>query len=146
MNSHDQQLFRLFVYGTLLPGESNYGLIERHVRSARSGCIGGMLVDLGAFPALIPGDGLVRGVMLELDTEAMAITDRLEGYHPGDDHSLYVRKEVMAQLDDGEQVAAWTYEYSDARNIEDRPRLVVGCQNGTPVFSWRVSADGSLDH
>ena len=146
MNANDQQLFRLFVYGTLIPGESNYRLIERHVRSARPGHIEGVLIDLGAFPALVAGDGIVRGVVLELDSEATAITDRLEGFHPGDDHSLYLRKEVMAQIDDGEQVTAWTYEFSDASNIEDRPRLVVSCQNSAFVYSWRTSADGSVDH
>ncbi len=146
MNANDQQLFRLFVYGTLIPGESNYRLIKRHVRSARPGHIEGVLIDLGAFPALVAGDGIARGIVLELDDKAMAITDQLEGYHPGDAHSLYVRKEVMAQLDDGEQVKAWVYEFSDPNNIEDRPRLVVSCQNSAFVYSWRTSADGSVDH
>ena len=85
-------------------------------------------------------------MLLELDDKAMAITDRLEGFHPGDDHSLYLRKEVSVQLDDGEQVKAWVYEFSDPNNIEDRPRLVVGCQNGASIYSWRTSADGSVDH
>ena len=137
MNASEEQLFRLFVYGTLMPGESNYGLIERHVRSARPGSIEGVLVDLGAFPALIAGDGIVRGVVLELDTEAMAITDRLEGFHLGDDHSLYVRKEIMAQLDDGKQITAWIYEFCDARNIEDRPKLVTGQAEGRRIYRWR---------
>ena len=137
MNANDPQLFKLFVYGTLMPGESNYGLIERYVRSARPGCIEGVLLDLGAFPALIQGDGMVRGVVLELDTEAMAITDRLEGFHSGDDHSLYLRKEVMAQLDDGEQVAAWTYEFFDHGHLEDRPRLVVSQAEGRRIYGWR---------
>lgn len=124
-----------------MPGESHFGLIEWHVRSARLGCTEGVLVDLGAFPALIPGDGIVEGVLLELDDKAMAITDRLEGFHPDRDRSLYLRKEVPVQLDESKQVTAWIYEFSDPSNIEDQPRLVVACQNGTLVYSWRTSAD-----
>ncbi len=141
MNIDSDQPFRLFVYGTLLPGEGNHRLIERHVRSARPATITGVLVDLGAFPALIPGDGIVRGVVLELASEAMAITDRLEGYHSGDDHSLYVRKEVSVQLDDGQEVQAWTYEYADPSTIAERPRLVLDATLGKPIFAWHGQPD-----
>lgn len=137
MNASEEQLFKLFVYGTLMPGESNYGLIERHVRSARPGSIKGVLVDLGAFPALIPGDGIVRGMLLELASEAIEITDRLEGYRHSGNRSLYLRKEVVVQLDNGEQATAWTYEYANPAAIEDRPRLVLGSHNGTLVFAWQ---------
>jgi len=123
MNIDSDQPFQLFVYGTLMRGEGNYRLIERYVRSARPATIEGVLVDLGAFPALIPGDGIVEGMLLELDIKAMAITDRLEGFHAGDDHSLYLRKEVSVQLDDGQEVQAWTYEYAHPSAIADRPRL-----------------------
>ncbi len=143
MNASEEQLFKLFVYGTLLPGESNYGLIERHVRSARPGCIEGVLVDLGAFPALIPGEGIVKGMLLELASEAMAITDRLEGFHPDRNHSLYLRKEVIAHIDDGEEVQAWTYEYANPSAIGDRPRLASGAtfgkSSGTKASCSRVS-------
>jgi gamma-glutamylcyclotransferase (GGCT)/AIG2-like uncharacterized protein YtfP len=57
----------LFVYGTLMPGHGNHRRIERFVLRARPGRITGILVDLGAFPALVPGDGLVEGVLLEID-------------------------------------------------------------------------------
>ncbi len=33
MNASEEQLFKLFVYGTLMPGESNYGLVGRHVQA-----------------------------------------------------------------------------------------------------------------
>ncbi len=137
MNTNDQQLFKLFVYGTLMPGESNYRLIERYVRSARAGCIEGVLVDLGAFPALIAGDGIARGVVLELDDKAMAITDRLEGVHPDQNRSLYLRKEVSVQLDDGQKMQEWTYEYANPSTIGDRPQLVIGRLEGLCRHSWR---------
>ncbi|ASS68921.1 MULTISPECIES: gamma-glutamylcyclotransferase family protein [unclassified Paenibacillus] len=44
----------LFVYGTLQPGMSNYGVIQTWVREAEMGRIRGFLVDAGAglYPAL----------------------------------------------------------------------------------------------
>ena len=95
-----------------------------------------MLVDLGAFPALIPGDGIVEGVVLELDTEAMVITDRLEGFHPDRSHSLYLRKEIVVHLTDGQQVQARTYEFGDPRSISDQPSLIVRHRKNKPVSSW----------
>jgi len=145
MNIDSDQPFRLFVYGTLLPGQGNYRLIERHVRSTRPATIQGVLVDLGAFPALILGEGIVKGMLLELDDKAMAITDRLEGFHPGDDQSLYLRKEVIVQLDDGQEVQAWTYESANPSAIGDRRGLAVGRQCGTHVHAWQNSCGGSVD-
>ena len=141
MNIDSDQPFRLFVYGTLLPGEANHRLIERHVRSARPATMEGVLVDLGAFPALIPGDGIVKGIVLELTSAAMEITDRLEGYHPDRDPSLYLRKEVSVQLDDGQEVQAWTYEYANPSTIADRPRLVLDATPGKPIFVWHGQSD-----
>ncbi len=141
MNIDSDQRFRLFVYGTLMPGEANHRLIELHVRSARPATIEGVLVDLGAFPALIPGDGIVEGVLLEMAVEAMEITDRLEGFHPGRDHSLYLRKEVIARLDDGQELQAWTYEYANPSTIAQRPRLVLDATLGKSVFAWHGQSD-----
>ena len=137
MNIDSDQPFRLFVYGTLMRGEGNHRLIERHVRSARPATIECVLVDLGAFPALIAGDGIVEGMLLELASEAMEITDRLEGFHPDRNHSLYLRKEVIAHIDDGEEVQAWTYEYANPSTVKARPRLIAGRLEGTCLHSWR---------
>ena len=57
---------KLFVYGTLMPSESNYHQVEDHVSVAKPGTIEEILVDLGAYPALIPGHGIVKGVVLRM--------------------------------------------------------------------------------
>jgi gamma-glutamylcyclotransferase (GGCT)/AIG2-like uncharacterized protein YtfP len=132
------QTTQLFVYGSLMPGHFNYCRIERHVRGARHGRIPGILIDLGAFPALLPGDGIVEGVALEIDPTALTITDRLEGYTPDRTACFYVRKKVIVDFDDGEQVTAWTYELGDPRRIEDHPRLVVREVGGVAVHAWRA--------
>ena len=127
---------KLFVYGSLKPGFSNHAQIQRFVHDARAGRIRGILVDLGSFPALIPGDGLVEGVVLEIDQAALAITDRIEGYVPDRDRCLYIRKQVVVELDDGGQVAAWTYEFAEPQRISGHPRLVAREIGGIPLHAW----------
>ena len=127
---------RLFVYGSLMPGHYNHCRIEPYVRCACSGRIKGVLVDLGAFPALVPGIGIVDGVLLEVDAAAMAVTDLIEGYMPGRNHCLYYRKEVVVDLDDHTQVLAWTYQYADPHRILDRPRCPAMITASIPVYAW----------
>jgi gamma-glutamylcyclotransferase (GGCT)/AIG2-like uncharacterized protein YtfP len=127
---------RLFVYGTLMPECANHRQIQRHVRHAVPGSIEGILVDLGAFPALLPGVGVVKGVLIEIDAEALAITDRIEGYSHGREHCLYVRKRVEVHLDSGGTTTAWTYEFADPGRIADRPQLIVKRVAGREVHAW----------
>ena len=131
------QFERLFVYGTLLPGHGNHARIEAHVRLARPGTIQGMLVDLGAFPALIHGDGIVKGMLLDVNDEAIRTTDFIEGCHADRSRSLYVREEVQVDLDDGNIVDAWTYFFAQPASIGGRPKLVIGRIEDTPVFAWQ---------
>ena len=129
---------RLFVYGTLMPGESNYDQIEDLVIDHKPGTIiDGVLVDLGAFPALVPGAGIVvRGVLLEIKPAALEVTDRIEGYSPDRDRCLYLRKEVTVVVEDGEDATAWTYVFANPASIADHPRLVVDVIDDIPVSAW----------
>ncbi len=126
----------LFVYGTLMPGESNYWQIEDFVVDHKPGTIDGVLVDLGAYPALVPGEGFVTGILLRMNQEALEITDRIEGYSPDRDHCLYVRKEVTVHIEGGEEVTAWTYFFANPDSIADHPRLVVDVIDGKPITEW----------
>ncbi|MCH9035559.1 MAG: gamma-glutamylcyclotransferase [Planctomycetes bacterium] len=127
----------VFVYGTLMPGESNYRQIEDFVIDYKPGAIDGVLVDLGAYPALVPGEGIVKGIMLRVKQEALEITDRIEGYHADRDRCLYVREEVAVRFEDGRETVAWTYLFANSAGIADCPRLVVGESDEIPVFAWR---------
>ena len=126
----------LFVYGSLMPGHFNHHRIKPFVRGARPGRIKGILIDLGAFPALVPGNGVVEGMVLEVDPVALTITDRIEGYSPDGDDSLYLRKQVVVTLEDHAQILAWTYEFADPERIIDRPRCEVTTITGIPVYAW----------
>ena len=128
---------RLFVYGTLMPGGSNHDQIEDHVQVAKPGTVEGILVDLGAFPALVPGAGIVKGVLLEINPAALETADRIEGYHPDRDRCLYLREEVIVRFEDGQEAVAWTYLFANPSSIADCPRLVVGVSDGMPIFAWR---------
>jgi len=130
------QVEHLFVYGTLLPGYGNHARIAGHIHNVRPGTTQGILVDLGAFPALIPGKGRVKGIVLDVDAEALAITDFIEGYHADGGRSLYIREKVQVDLGDGDNVKAWTYFYAHADHIQDFPRLHVGDDDGLSVYSW----------
>lgn len=96
---------RIFVYGTLRQGGSNERVIQdlgdcaHFVGPART-VRGFELRDLGAFPAMIPGCGVVEGEIVEVDAAGLARLDRFEG-HP----SFYQRGEV--ELEGGEVAQAY---------------------------------------
>jgi len=129
-------LENLFVYGTLMPGESNYRQIAEFVRSSRPGNVEGVLVDLGAFPAMIPGEGIVQGVVLEIEAPALEITDRIEGFSKDGTRCLYFREREAVALDDGSALTAWTYIYAHPDCISDGTRLIISRRNGKPVHAW----------
>lgn len=66
----------LFVYGTLLAGEANAGLLERLPREAAMAR--GVLHDCGDWPAMALGEGMVHGEVLPWPLERVAALDALE--------------------------------------------------------------------
>ncbi len=111
---------RVFVYGTLIEGFGN----NRRVLRGRGLILGrgwtfGEVYHLPeGYPALIPGNSKVRGQLLEFDGESaesvMGDLDLLEGCIPGDcENSLYIRRKVPVEMEDGSQLTAWTYFYND---------------------------------
>ena len=113
------EIVNLFVYGTLMPGEANHRMIEDLVIDHEAGIIDGVLVDLGAFPALIPGDGYVKGVMLRMNQRALEITDQIEGYSPDRRSCLYLREEVVVQLEDEQEAVALMREWRPKLSLRD---------------------------
>lgn len=75
---------RVFVYGTLKPGESNYHLCADFVVEAHPAIAQGQLYALPlGYPVLTPGNGLVHGIALSFSNPAiLSILDDYEKHDP----------------------------------------------------------------
>jgi len=85
-NSSDENpRIRVFVYGTLKPGEINYQrYCAGHILQHEWAIAYGQLFDLPmGYPAMTRGSAPVHGVILEFDDPSLLDTlDVLEGYEP----------------------------------------------------------------
>lgn len=121
MSPEATEVSRLFVYGTLMPGQPRWGILEPYVEGRPvTASVTGMLFDTGhGYPALFAGQASVPGVAVHLRgdrlDEALEVLDDVEGTAFG----LFERR--LACVDDH---AAWVYYGHD-------PRL-----RGTPIDSW----------
>ena len=111
----DSYLLKVFVYGTLKPGEVNY---QRYctgkVIQAQSAIAPGQLFDLPAgYPAMTQGLGWVQGFVLSFEGSGMlAQLDDLEDYDVGRPASqnLYERHYIKIFNPAGHSLgAAWVY-------------------------------------
>lgn len=123
----------LFVYGTLLRGEANAGLIPAaSIRAVQPAWVAGSLYDTGqGYPALKWQAGSqrrVRGECLHLADlpELLPALDELEGFGGYDDPApLYHRTLITLQPENGEPCRAWCY--IGAREAMFRVAIEQGC-------------------
>lgn len=122
-----------FVYGTLLPGEANHGLVQGRITAAAPAVLHGVLLYEGpGYPFAVAdpdGAGTVHGALLhplpELYGRVLADLDALEGYVPGAPGNLYERV-VCQAVPQGEgtgedrRTEAWLYVADPARARELR--------------------------
>ena len=105
-------MFQVFVYGTLLPEQSNHRLIEQYVVHRQHGQVGAILFDNGAFPyAMLSDNHVAVGEWLsfrdEDRQEVMRRLDQLEGYSgEGYANNHYDRVIVKDLVKD---VEGWVY-------------------------------------
>ncbi|NEP12583.1 MAG: gamma-glutamylcyclotransferase [Symploca sp. SIO2C1] len=77
--------FRVFVYGTLKPGEVNYNLYcaGKVVEAKKAIAFGELFALPLGYPAMIPGENPVQGFLLTFADPAMlSVLDTLEDYDP----------------------------------------------------------------
>jgi len=86
---------KVFVYGTLKNGTGKPAYVVGEMRH----CLYYPTIKLG-------GKTLVKGEIRKVDLSTLFEWDLLEGYHPGDKNSLYIRRETKTT--DGEEI--WVYE------------------------------------
>jgi gamma-glutamylcyclotransferase (GGCT)/AIG2-like uncharacterized protein YtfP len=103
----------LFVYGTLRPDAGGtMGARERSRLAAEARYLGpastdGVLLDLGAYPGLTDGCGLVHGGLYTLACPdvTLAWLDAYEDIDGGE----YVRRERTVMIAGGATLVAWVY-------------------------------------
>jgi gamma-glutamylaminecyclotransferase len=118
----------VFVYGSLKRGFHNDGLLARsrfvgigHTKPRYT------MVDLGSFPAIIPGGHIISGELYDVNRFTMRKLDQLEG-----NGGFYVREEIPIMRDDG-QVSAWCYM---ALQNDDDDQLVEPVDNVVTWVKW----------
>lgn len=125
MNSQEcEPIAAVFVYGTLKRGQCRARYWPRAPRAVESAVIRGRLYDLGPYPALGPGDDIIRGELWRFAADDMAETlhvlDEVEGATQLG--SAYYRRVVVAcRLDDGRSFPAFAYEFADPARLADKP-------------------------
>ena len=110
---------RLFVYGSLrrdVPGGRS-DLLGDDAEFLGAGRVRGRLFDLGAYPGLVPAVTRAERVLGELyairGRRTLARLDAYEDYDPRrPEHSLFVRREALVELDSGATTTAWVYWYA----------------------------------
>lgn len=120
---------RLFLYGTLLEGACNAVAVRlhRHLVPGVPGRVAGQLYAIpesqGWYPALVPGSGIVRGMVHaarpDFDADCLAVLDAYEDVR-ADGLGEYRRDSIVALIDEGELVAD-AYIYNVALPAEARP-------------------------
>jgi gamma-glutamylcyclotransferase (GGCT)/AIG2-like uncharacterized protein YtfP len=97
----EQDMVRIFVYGTLKRGYGNHRLLAGRSVFIGDDAIIGKLFDLGAFPAATPeGSDLIQGETYFVGPKTLRDLDRLEG------HPNFYRREVVKTRSG---VDAWVY-------------------------------------
>ena len=117
---------RVFVYGTLLAGESNHGLMRsaRFVAAAATPPVF-RLHDLDGFPGLCHGgEAAVVGEVYDVDPPTLAALDELE------DHPAYYQRTAIALADGSPAI---TYVLPDV-HAAGRPVIASG--------DWRAHRRG----
>jgi gamma-glutamylcyclotransferase (GGCT)/AIG2-like uncharacterized protein YtfP len=113
---------QIFAYGTLKdPARLAAVIGATSLRVVDPGHVGGVLYDMGAFPALrrstSPSDS-VPGLLLELDDHGAL--ERLDAYEDVGS-GLHVRERCAVRLEDGQRRDAWVYVYN--RSTAGRRRI-----------------------
>jgi gamma-glutamylcyclotransferase (GGCT)/AIG2-like uncharacterized protein YtfP len=111
----DEQTIRVFVYGTLKPGESNFDrYCAARVVEMQAAIVYGRLYDLPfGYPAMTAGTDCVYGYLLSFDDPKILLNlDELEDYQPdrSDDENEYIREKIETFSPERQPLGlAWVY-------------------------------------
>jgi gamma-glutamylcyclotransferase (GGCT)/AIG2-like uncharacterized protein YtfP len=140
----------IFVYGTLMRGESRFEVLKRFgIECSLLAEAQGQLFDLGLFPGMTrdrASESHVHGEFIRLRNPetALATLDRIEGFRGfGNPGSLYRRELIPVHVGDGRIRTAWTY-CMDA-SADDAPVILSGdwrkhCGTQERFMKWLANA------
>jgi gamma-glutamylcyclotransferase (GGCT)/AIG2-like uncharacterized protein YtfP len=100
----------LFVYGTLRPtlAAGEHARLVHDLEVVGLATVPGLLLDMGDYPGLVAGGGIVHGEVLRItDPARLAALDDYE--ECGGPEPLFCRERMVARLGDGTTVNAWGY-------------------------------------
>jgi len=115
----------LFVYGTLHPDRAPAEIADLVFRfeEVGKGTVAGTLYNLGSYPGAVLDEHPTRrvhGTVFRLP-QGGNVLSRLDAYEEFDpeapDHSLFLRRLRLVQLNVGATLSCWIYEYN--RSTED---------------------------
>jgi gamma-glutamylcyclotransferase (GGCT)/AIG2-like uncharacterized protein YtfP len=113
-------LIRVFIYGSLLPGEHNHHVVERYIRKSESGRVAGRLVDVGSYPALVrdaialQNDSTTRGQWITIPPIALESMDELEDFFGWEEANDYER--IWVRDLDQTDLEGWAYVWDTDRD------------------------------
>lgn len=114
----------VFVYGTLQRGEVRSHRWPRPPVKVESATIRGLIRDLGPYPALVPGDGMVLGELWHLRAQdleqTLRVLDEIECYG-NEEVDLYVRRVVECATEEGAVKRGYTYFIANPESVRDMP-------------------------
>ena len=120
----NKQPEHIFVYGILKKagGAGDMMSGSEFVSDAK---VKGDLYNLGSYPGLRHGDGVVTGEVYKIKDECLLNQlDRWEGYHKDKpEYSMYLREQV--DLIEPKGVRAWVYVYN--RDVHPNHKIKDGC-------------------
>ena len=105
---------KFFVYGTLKVGGYYASLFnEFRVSSKPAKLFGYRMFEIGPYPGIVKGDGIVYGEVHEYSnkTQVLREMDLIEGYR-GDGLDLFVRRETIVVYENGKTEAVFIYVFN----------------------------------
>ena len=123
---------QVFVYGTLMKGESNHYFLKNSAYINGATVDGYEMYNVGYYPAIIPGKGKIIGELYEVSIDDMPSIDMLEG-----EGSLYIRKCELIKEISSKKTVAYIYEFN--QDVGGLERI-----NSWKDYVWYVSYGSNM--
>ena len=123
----------VFVYGTLMNGETNHHYLENSKFSGMATIEGYEMYSMGGYPAIIDGNSLIMGELYQVPNTDMPSIDMLEG-----EGSLYIKRCETVTDSKGKSSFAFIYIYN--RDCSDLERISAWNRE----YVWYVSYGSNM--